>query len=216
MTMKEKKFECKQCGLCCKKFEESQKGGIRLFEFERDKFMNLAEGKGIKEGIFIRRLGEQGVGVYGVRFNEGCPFLENNKCSIYNDRPFYCRTFPIHSLSINKNNLDIIFDYLCPESKIKKRTNGKINLSEKFKELYEIYGDIFLIALEMDFINNKFIELSGKFNYNFEKPFFKQVIKNGILDEEELKILIMEIYELKHARVVVNELFKREGWSLRV
>lgn len=35
---------------------------------------------------------------YLFHFEENCPFLNNNQCTIYSDRPFVCRLFPLQLL----------------------------------------------------------------------------------------------------------------------
>ena len=46
---------------------------------------------------------------YGEQDNEHCPYLNNNLCTVYQNRPYACRTYPF---SNNKN--DFYYSTTCP------------------------------------------------------------------------------------------------------
>ena len=216
--MEEKnKFVCDRCGLCCTKFEEGDNGGINVFEFEREEFLKLAKELGVEKEIFIKKLPEEFVGGYEIRFLGKCPFLKDNKCSIHKNRPIHCRCFPIDNVLDNGEMLRIDFNYACKNMRdLTKGINGQIRRSDTFLKLYEYYGDVFLWALEKDFLIRMFVNLKNKTGFSGTKPFLKTLQKQGVLTNEEISKYLKEMYELKHAKEYLNEIFKKRGWDKKI
>jgi len=100
MFKMKKIFQCQGCGECCKQFGKENNSFLPLFEWETEDYKELAKQKGIALNIepihfFLdKKSGFVFCLEYGM-FNQPCPFLENNKCSIYNNRALVCRQFPI-------------------------------------------------------------------------------------------------------------------------
>jgi len=74
--------------------------GLPLLEWEKEELEKLAKKKGITLKIEPFDLGFDKKNslyffIYYTLNQEPCPFLENNKCSIYNNRPLVCRFFPL-------------------------------------------------------------------------------------------------------------------------
>jgi Fe-S-cluster containining protein len=89
------KFECKCCGLCCKR---DPYYAVSLLDIER-----ISEGLGMRPGDFFNRYCGVVVTPGGFRYSvilapEGCPFLKENLCSIHGDKPIGCWVFPQSSL----------------------------------------------------------------------------------------------------------------------
>ncbi len=93
------KFICHGCAKCCKKFGPK---GLPLFEFEKKKAEEIALQRGIildirPTEVFLDKLsGNRFAVLYGL-FQEPCPFLKDNKCTIYDERFMICRQFPVFS-----------------------------------------------------------------------------------------------------------------------
>ena len=147
--MENKKFECKSCGTCCKKFGEK---GLPLFEFEVDRLKKISTSKNLDirpVEIFLDRIsGKKFCVLYGL-FNQPCIFLENNKCKIYDDRFFICRQFPIFSTEKFKfakiKGKPEFFECKCFDCKMHFKEN---NFNEK--ELNDFYGGCYEAALDVN------------------------------------------------------------------
>jgi len=115
------KFEClyKKCeAKCCKNLntekkiinydidskrfihflENPDRIGIAVFKKEKDLLLKLAKDKGLALSIkplrgFMGKDGKICVFKWFIDHDE-CPFLLNNSCSIYENRPLVCRAFP--------------------------------------------------------------------------------------------------------------------------
>ena len=79
-------IECRECGNCCKAFRPTLRAG----DVQR-----LAGRFNIEKGDFVARyLREYGDGrEYSFRATP-CPFLADNQCTVYADRPKECRSYP--------------------------------------------------------------------------------------------------------------------------
>ena len=100
------KIDCTQCANCCKILRTciqdedikpiTQRLNISEEQF-REQYTEVAEGE-----LLLREM--------------PCVFLENNKCTIYIDRPMECRTFPnLHKEYFTSRLFGIIENYsLCP------------------------------------------------------------------------------------------------------
>lgn len=73
--------------------------GIGIFREEKDKLLELAKNLGVNlsvkpfRGVLLKS-GEVLVFKWFINHNN-CPFLKNNECLIYLDRPLICRSFPL-------------------------------------------------------------------------------------------------------------------------
>jgi Fe-S-cluster containining protein len=160
----EQKFKCSMCSFCCsnlgrksnekpseEKKEESQlnlippfqlypkKDGLHLYEFEYKKLKKLAEDKGIKVKfspfMILFDLNTDKCLVLDWFIDEKiCPFLKDNKCIIYDERPLLCRRYPLIIQSAENSKLDINFGY-CPSNLKEKNSVGKIK--KYYKEILD-------------------------------------------------------------------------------
>ncbi len=101
------RYDCTACGNCCKILV------ITLYHEEVEKiakYLNISYKKMKKK--YIERKTAEGFILKGQK----CPFLHDNKCSIYKYRPEVCRSYPhLHKDNIN-HRLISIFDNvsICP------------------------------------------------------------------------------------------------------
>ena len=75
---------CAACGLCCLCQPELLDSEVPLF---RHKYRGKIVSKKLPHEHMALTM-KKGVG--------SCSFLENKRCSIYPDRPYFCRAFPLH------------------------------------------------------------------------------------------------------------------------
>lgn len=78
------KIDCKSCANCCKKL---------LVTLDDEDIRNLSGAMDMAENEFKERFLVKGLG--GYTFNRlPCPFLKDNLCQYYEQRPKLCRSFP--------------------------------------------------------------------------------------------------------------------------
>ncbi len=106
-TVIEKEIDCTACGNCCKTLminvteSEASRAAARL-QLNRDEFDEKYLEKGSHGMMLINAI--------------PCHFLENNKCTIYEDRFEGCREFPaLHLPSFTKRLFTVMMHYSrCP------------------------------------------------------------------------------------------------------
>lgn len=83
------KFKCTGCGKCC-----TGAGGY-VFLSQQD-LNHLSERFHMEEKQFLQKYCRYVDGQYALldKPNTDCIFLQDNRCSVYEDRPIQCRTFP--------------------------------------------------------------------------------------------------------------------------
>ena len=89
------KFECKCCGLCCRR---DPYYAVSLLDIER-----ISDGLGMRPVEFFGRYCSVVMTPGGFRYSailapEGCPFLRDKICGIHSFKPIACRAFPESSL----------------------------------------------------------------------------------------------------------------------
>lgn len=139
------KFLCKNCGACCTKF--SLIGALPFFEWEIKEIKNQASKRKISLNIQpINIMFDEVSGIYFFpqygMFNEPCPFLKENKCSIYEKRSYVCRMFPLIKTPLSSEDKIWLDSFsFCPNFDMQKflKETEKLNheeLKEKFQEFF--------------------------------------------------------------------------------
>jgi len=100
-------IDCTDCANCCKKLAPA----LSQEETERiASFLKLTYGE--FEEKYIKRKTPQGILLKGPE----CPFLSENKCSVYEYRPEACRSYPhLHRDNINHRLISFVDNtFICP------------------------------------------------------------------------------------------------------
>ncbi len=99
------KFTCLRCIHCC--FFSSPEEGPVLLHHEVEKLKGIA----LKKGIELE-FSELGRGLYRWIIRGFCPFydIRRRSCSIYPERPFACRMFP---LLLNPESGELSVSRMC-------------------------------------------------------------------------------------------------------
>lgn len=136
------KYECKQCGNCCRDLLQTDRGilrGLTLLPEEVDLFPDeivrpyLGLGKRPYESGFT-------VIAYQLTVDE-CTKLVENMCTIYNTRPTTCKQFPF-SLDIDEDKESLLgIDMNCPAaSEMVNNLEGTLEFTdlEEAEKLFEL------------------------------------------------------------------------------
>ncbi|MHA1339641.1 MAG: YkgJ family cysteine cluster protein [Promethearchaeota archaeon] len=137
-------FNCMRCGLCCTNKFKSRKE-IYVYPDEAEvlvvlAFQNKISAK-IKEDLVFPDIKNKILIVarYKIAFNNDfCPFLQDNICKIYDNRPLCCRAFPLIVSETNSGNFKIELEDLCESLKIANIKKEAFLTQEDYKKYFPI------------------------------------------------------------------------------
>ncbi|HPD81957.1 MAG TPA: YkgJ family cysteine cluster protein [Candidatus Pacearchaeota archaeon] len=229
----EEKFQCRKCGDCCRFFGETD-NWLPLFEWEKDKMKELAEQKKISfeakpiELIFDKKSNLAFFINYGLK--GPCPFLINNKCSIYEDRPLICKAFPMgknpyfveeimninlpNCKSFTKNEWSLTFKEILGDESI---PITRQDMAKKYKKLFgeECFFNSFIIGqikirisnIKEELIQSKKIKARKINKFDYEKynavPFFEFLRLKGLLNQEQKFNLINSLTDYNQIKNII-------------
>ncbi|MFZ2654546.1 MAG: YkgJ family cysteine cluster protein [Victivallales bacterium] len=103
------KIDCKSCANCCKEMSPIVLG---------DEILRISERLGVSKDEFIRKYlkqDEEDENEFIIN-RKPCPFLTDNQCEIYDDRPEDCRSYPhLHEKGFRSRLFGIVQNYsICP------------------------------------------------------------------------------------------------------
>lgn len=221
----ETKFECKKCGHCCKHLDE---GGatnkLPLWEWEVERLKDLAEEKGIQliiepVDLILDKKTNRAICTQ-FYLKAPCPFLKENKCIIYKDRPLVCKAFPmvnnpyfskeIINLDIGNCNGLVYRDFtLAIKGNLDndKTFMKKQEAAKRYRKFFgdEIFINSFLVGqidtytkqIIRDLLQDKKIKPRKLSKFDYYKytptPFFEFLIIKGLMNEEGKEYLIKEL-----------------------
>lgn len=203
------KFSCINCGQCCRDMEN-----LALFEWEKDRLLETDPSIEIIPGNKIKHGKTDIILYWGLKGKGGrCPFLkfenEKSNCSIYNERPLVCRSFPLsHSGQVS---IEGMIATNCPASVVPFKENEKMSRAGFYKTLLSAYGDTFESVFRLDLarvwvadvaelviseLESNSIELDDK-----EIGLFELAAREGILDQETVDLEIENLQFLDIAEL---------------
>jgi len=214
------KFECECCGWCCKNFGDEKHKYLPLFEWEVDRYAKISEKKNIKinfkpvQYLLDEKSGIVFVYLYGMT-TEPCPFLEKNKCSVYEDRAIICKQFPLlwtAKLHIGNNFGASCFSD-CPRFDCKKEFDEKFPFKEIGKEeidkyLKDTYGECFDSAILSNTLGRKILDIIKKYDINGDLE-LKQIDEKDLANYEQMPFI--EFLKFKGFLDDVQEILKLAG-----
>ena len=105
------RFECSQCGNCCRNHGEYAYVYLAQADVEA-----MAAHLGLSPRAFLRRHCTRDEGYVVLRMDEpACPFLgEDNRCGVYPVRPMQCRTWPFWEENLERATWEGPVRDCCP------------------------------------------------------------------------------------------------------
>ncbi len=103
------RFRClPECGLCCRSYR------VPLTELDLAHLQEVVEPKACSSIEFAEPVNGGGIRAFMEnRRAKGCCYLDENvRCSVYEHRPLYCRTYPL--IRDTYGQLEMSVDYTCP------------------------------------------------------------------------------------------------------
>jgi Fe-S-cluster containining protein len=204
---------------------------IKLSKEELDKLKKKCEKTGLSLSGFVFCL------EYGM-FNQPCPFLENNKCSIYNNRALVCRQFPIFYVpQFNPTGTfggDCFLKCQHFENKKQLDDNFKVGSRNSAQDiidyLKEVYGECYDYALQSnalkkflaDFlqtmIKQKQIKLREISKFDLSKykvmSFFDFMVYKNLMDNNTKNYLIQTFKNKEAFQEFINKQNARQSNNL--
>jgi len=93
-------WRCLQCGECCRHLV-GQKFGMAVTPKEKRRLEILGGRRGVNPHLLPLTWNGYKVTLYQFA-DKVCPFLKNNRCSIYEWRPLACRMYPVHPYGVSE------------------------------------------------------------------------------------------------------------------
>ncbi len=104
------RFECQGDGKCC--VTRGKYGYVYLSFGDRKR---LAVHFNISTTEFTERYTRKTDGMYELKYTgKDCPFFESNRCSVYEARPWQCRTWPFWNENMNTTTWEKEVSPYCP------------------------------------------------------------------------------------------------------
>ena len=167
------RFICKTCGKCCSilKFSEvaltskgpmygyhgsEVKSGLPLFEWEVQSITEEAQKLGISINIepqimYIDVMSQRKIITLWIMLEKSCPFLKENKCVIYNKRPWACEAYPILNTPFVVSAVALNVDTNCPAVTENIFIPPKqMTRLEAIKLVYEVFGNTLNGVIKME------------------------------------------------------------------
>jgi uncharacterized protein len=127
------RFECQGEGKCC--ISRGRYGYVYLSFNDRRR---LAKHCGMSTAEFTERFTDKVDGLYELRYTgKDCPFIQDNRCAVYEARPSQCRTWPFWPENMNEIVWEQEVASWCPGV-----GKGRLYSSEEISEILEKKRDV--------------------------------------------------------------------------
>ena len=153
---------------------------------------------------------------YGEDNNEYCPYLTNNLCSVYENRPYACRTYPF-----SNKKTDIYYSTTCPhilenqDSGIKLVKNRQIN-----KQLVKDFITTDFLKNQQDILkmSEEFVNFCNKNNLliPYEKYYKDKKLYINFKPSIQNKLFIIHPFKIAALRLSGSKLFKENELFLKI
>lgn len=176
------KFECVGFGDCCRNFRsktpeeraakfasadvlilvpETEDIGLPIFDWEAEEIKKLsAETKkyaSLRPLWIVISHKKESVVVSWHLDHDTCPFLNDNKCMVYTNRPLVCRSFPVTDSGFigafrkeNKINVKFSDKCRCWQNMTLNENMGDMKLNDMYRFFYNVFGDSYASMLKHD------------------------------------------------------------------
>lgn len=127
------RFECQGEGKCCK-----SRGKYSYVYLSFNDRRRLAVYLGITTAAFTERYTEKEDNQYQLKYEDkDCPFFLDNRCAIYEARPWQCRTWPFWPENMNTQVWEREVESYCPGI-----GKGKLYSAEEIEEIIAKKKDV--------------------------------------------------------------------------
>jgi Fe-S-cluster containining protein len=171
-----RRFECTHCAVCCKSFKVVEKkiskdaSGIfytvdqrsrvlSLWRWEADRLRKRADKLGIHSRIrplsyIVDSKNSKAIIIVWYLDSDVCPFLNDDRCSIWEQRPFSCKQFPLYGDRSGMGISSICPDVVRPPLTGNDVANGAAIMSAYPDEVPFLYKDMEIYKMIFGFIRD--------------------------------------------------------------
>ena len=222
-------FKCTSCGVCCKgndkgarKVSKDEYGifysldplarVLALWPWEAERLKKRASVMSLKADIkplafIVDKKADQAVILMYFLDQGACPFLLNNKCSVWRDRPFTCKEFPLYGHRTGIGLSSLCPDVVRPPLVDDEDENGRIIKEAYSKEIVFLFKDMDIYRMVFDFLRdlekNDLLKWDKDANVedatlliqdkNRRLDLFELILAYGIMSKEQLEHLVEEL-----------------------
>jgi Fe-S-cluster containining protein len=230
MVLRFKRFKCTKCGVCCRAHVKGKKAitmdengvlytmeqdsrMISLWRWEADRVKKKASEMGISLKVrplsfIVDGKGSQAIIILWYLDHGACPFIDDgDACSIWKDRPFTCKTFPLYGHRTGIGLSSLCPDLVRPPLRDDEEENGRTILEIYPDEITCLFKDFHIYRTLFGFIRDleendiivwdkaPALEEAGRM---IERPetridLFDLVIDNGVLTRSKVKEIYREL-----------------------
>lgn len=171
-----RRFECTHCAVCCRSFKivertvskddagifytvDQRSRVLSLWRWEADRLRKRANELGMQ--VKIRPLSflvdsQNSKAIVIVWYLEGdvCPFLEDERCSIWKDRPFSCKQFPLYGDRSGLGLSSVCPDVVRPPLTGDDVANGAAIMTAYPDEIPFLYKDMEIYKMVFRFVRD--------------------------------------------------------------